>query len=75
MMCDVCGKDQARIRYLTRTYGKGAKLFIIENVPVICCSACGANYITAETAHEIARIKLHGQTFAIKREVAVAEFA
>ena len=73
--CDMCGKPTAAIRYLTRSYGKGANLFVIEHVPVVCCSACGANYITADTAHEIARIKLHRQSFAVQRPVAVAEFA
>jgi len=75
MTCDVCGKESARIRHLTRSYGKGTNLFIIENVPVVCCSQCGANYITAETAHAIARIKLHRKSFAVQRAVAVAEFA
>lgn len=74
-ICDICGKENAQIRYLTRSYGKGANLFVIENVPVVCCSACGANYITADTAHEIARIKLHRKAFAVQRPVAVAEFA
>ncbi len=73
--CDVCGKERAHVRYLTRSYGKGANLFVIENVPVVCCSACGANYITADTAHEIARIKLHRKALAVQRSVAVAEFA
>ena len=71
----MCGKPCAAIRYLSRSYGKGAKLFVIEHVPVICCSACGASYITADTAHEIARIKLHRKAFAVQRSVAVAEFA
>jgi YgiT-type zinc finger domain-containing protein len=75
IICDVCGKESAYICHLTRSYGKGAHLFVIENVPVVCCSQCGANYITAETAHEIARIKLHRKSFAVERPVAVAEFA
>jgi YgiT-type zinc finger domain-containing protein len=75
MICDVCGKEGAHIRYLTRSYGKGRNLFVIENVPVVCCSHCGANYITAETAHELARIKLHRKSLAVERPVAVAEFA
>ncbi len=73
--CDMCGNSSASIRHLTRSYGKGANLFVIENVPVVCCSECGANYMTADTAHEIARIKLHRKAFAVQRSVAVAEFA
>jgi hypothetical protein len=31
MVCDNCGKEGARIRYVTRSYGKGDNLLIIEN--------------------------------------------
>ncbi len=72
--CEICGKEQANIKYITRSYGKGANLLIIENVPEIVCANCGESYLTAETLHEIARIKLHRKSFAKKRNVAVAEF-
>lgn len=48
---------------------------MIENVPVVSCPHCGETYLTAETLHEIERIKLHRQSFASKRRVAVADFA
>lgn len=75
MVCDLCGKEGARIRRVARSYGKGERLLIIENVPVISCPHCGESYLTAETLHELERIKLHRQEFAVKRRVAVAEFA
>lgn len=75
MVCDICGKTGARIRCVTRSYGKGESLLVIENVPVVSCPHCGESYLTAETLHEIERIKLHRQNFAIKRAVAVADFA
>jgi YgiT-type zinc finger domain-containing protein len=74
MICDICGKNGARIRHVTRSYGKGAKLLVIENVPVVTCPHCGESYLTAETLHEIERIKLHRANFAVKRTVAVAVF-
>lgn len=70
----MCGKAQAQIKFITRNYGKGANLLIIENVPTVVCDGCGESYLTAETLHEIARIKLHRKSFAKKRTVAVAEF-
>jgi len=73
--CDICGKSGAQIRYVTRSYGKGANLLIIENVPVVVCPHCGESYLTAETLHEIERIKLHRRSFAKPRPVAVASFA
>jgi len=75
MICDICGKEGARIRQVTRHYGKGENLLIIENIPMVTCPHCGVSYFTADTLHEIERIKLHRQSFAEKREVAIAEFA
>ena len=72
--CDICGRDGAQIRYLTRGYGKGRNLLVIENVPVVVCAYRGESYLTAETLHELERIKLHRRTIAKPRNVAVASF-
>ena len=74
MKCDICGKNGAEIRYVTRSYGKGANLLIIENVPVVSCPNCGESYLTADTLHEIERIKVHRKNLAKLKNVAVAEF-
>lgn len=75
MICDNCGKEGARIRYITRSYGKGNDILVIENVPIISCPQCGESYVTAETLHTIERIKRERQQRAVQRSVAVAEFA
>ena len=75
MVCDICGKEGARLRRVARSYGKGEQLLIIENIPVISCPQCGESYLTAETLHEIERIKQHRQEVAVERRVAVAAFA
>jgi YgiT-type zinc finger domain-containing protein len=74
MICDICGKNGAEIHYVTRNYGKGVNLLIIENVPVVSCSHCGESYLTVETLHELERIKLHRKNLAKPRNVAVAEY-
>ena len=74
MICDICGQDGAKIRQMTRSYGKGGNLLIIENVPVVSCYNCGESYLTADTLHEIERIKLHRQCFAKERSIPVAAF-
>ena len=74
MICDICGQEGAHVRQVTRSYGKGADLLIIENVPIVNCPHCGESYLTAETLHEIERIKLHRQSFAKERSVPVAAF-
>ena len=74
MICEICGKDGARIRRITRSYGKGKDLLVIENIPVVSCPHCGESYLTAETLHEVERIKLHRKSFAVTRPVSVADF-
>ena len=75
VQCDICGHHGAKIRYVARTYGNGDTLLVIENVPVVSCPNCGESYLTADTLLEIERIKLHLQTFAEHRSVAVATFS
>jgi len=75
LICDICGKTGAKIRFVSRSYGQGETLFVIENVPVVSCPHCGESYLTAETLHEIERMKLHRQLVAEQRSVPVAVFA
>lgn len=75
MLCDICGKKGARIRRMTRTYGGGKNLLVIENVPVVSCPNCGESYLTTETLQEIERIKLHRKSLAVKRPIEVTSFA
>ena len=74
LKCDNCGKQDARIRQISRTYGSGKDLLVIEGIPLIACPNCGENYFTAETLHEIERIRLHREAFAETRRVSVARF-
>lgn len=75
MICYICGEEGARVRHVTRSYGSGEDLLVIENIPVVSCPHCGESYLTAETLHEIERIKLHRRSFAQARHVPVAVFA
>ena len=75
MVCDICGQKGVRIRRVARTYGKGKNLLVIENIPMMKCPHCGESYLTAETLHEIERLKLHRRSIAIERRVGVVSFA
>jgi YgiT-type zinc finger domain-containing protein len=75
MVCDICGKSGAHLRRVSRSYGQEAELFVIENIPIVSCPHCGESYLTAETLHEIERIKLHRRSWAQARTVAVAAYA
>ena len=71
LICDNCGSGKATICHVSQSYGQGETLFVVENVPVVSCPHCGESYLTAETLHEIERIKLHRQAIAEARPVPV----
>ena len=75
MICDNCGLEGARVRRVARAYGKGNNLLVIQDVPIVSCAHCGESYLTAETLHEIERIKVHRKSFASEQSVEVASFA
>ena len=74
IVCDVCGKKGARIRRVTRSFGRGKAAFLIESVPVVSCPSCGESYLTANTLREIERIRLHRRQLTKDRVVPVATF-
>ncbi len=74
LKCDICGEQEAQIRQVTRSYGSGKNLLVIEEIPLISCPHCGESYFTAETLHEVERIKLHRKGFAETKPVSVAKF-
>ena len=73
-LCAVCGKPGVRVRRMTRSYGRGTKLLVVENVPVFVCPHCGESYVTRDTLHALERIKVHRRRLAAQRRVAVAKF-
>jgi len=75
LVCDICGLKGATVRHVTRSYGKGSRLLVIEDIPVVICPHCGESYMTAATLHEIEKIKRRRATLASKKPVAVAVFA
>jgi len=74
MNCDICGKKAARLRRSTQVYGRGRSSYLIENVPVVSCRACGESYLTASTLKEIDRIRQRWRKLTVKRLVPVAKF-
>ncbi len=59
---------------MTRSFGSGSDLLVIEHIPMIACPHCGSSYFTAQTMHEIERIKTLRKSIAVEKPVAVAEF-
>jgi len=75
MVCDICGREGARIRRVARTYGKGRDMLVIENIPIVSCRHCGESYLTADILYEIERLKLHRKSLAVERAVEVISYA
>jgi len=49
-------------------------LLVIEGIPLWSCPRCGESYFTAQTLHEIERIKTLRKAVAVDRRVPVAAF-
>jgi YgiT-type zinc finger domain-containing protein len=63
-----------RQREVTRSFGRGPALIVIEGIPLWSCPHCGESYFTAQTLHEIERIKTLRKAVAVERPVPVAVF-
>jgi len=74
MICDICGKRGARIRRVTRSYGRGRSIFLIEGVPVVSCPKCGESYLTAATLREIERVRMHWRQLTVERKLPVTKY-
>ena len=72
--CAHCGSGKVQLKFVTRSFGKGADLLVIEGIPMWSCPSCGESYFTAQTMHELERIKALRKSVAKPRAVAVALF-
>lgn len=74
MRCDMCGADTVRVRQVTRSFGRGERLVVIENIPYVVCSRCGGRYFTASTMREIERLKTRKAAGVRRRSVPILSF-
>jgi YgiT-type zinc finger domain-containing protein len=75
ILCDLCGRPGLQTKLVTRSYGKGASLLVIEGIPLHSCPHCGETYLTADTLHEVERIRALRKAVSVVRPVPVATFA
>ena len=61
-------------RRVARTFGAGQSLLVVEGIPMWSCPHCGESYFTAQTMHELERIKALRKSVAVRKPVSVAEF-
>jgi len=72
--CAYCGSSSVHIKHVTRSFGKASALLVIEATPMWSCPSCGESYFSAQTMHEIERIKALRKSVAVSRKVPVAAF-
>lgn len=71
IVCDNCGVKAAIIERTPRIFGKGERMILVENVPVIRCSNCGESYVTQETMRELDQIRVNRHSLTERKEVVV----
>jgi len=74
MICENCGKQNAKIKKVSRSYGKGNNLFVLDNIPVIYCPDCKENMIRSKTMHEIERLKKYKKSLKPKKMIPVINY-
>ena len=74
MICDCCGKEGAVTKHVTRSLGEGAGILVVDKVPMVLCPHGGESYFTAETLHELERLKLHKANVESHRLAPVIEY-
>jgi YgiT-type zinc finger domain-containing protein len=68
-----CGRTGTQRREMTRSSGQGPTLIVIEEIPLWSCPHCGASYFTAQTLHEVERVKTLRQEEGISRRISGIE--
>jgi YgiT-type zinc finger domain-containing protein len=72
--CASCGQAGVQLRKVTRSFGHGPTLLVIESIPMLSCPQRSESYFTAQTLPEIGRIKTLRKSVAVTRHVPVAVF-
>lgn len=74
-ICSFCGVEAARLFLKNQTFGQGARLIVIENVPTYVCGNCHESYLTAEVSRAIDEVLAHPDQHTTRREISVATLA
>ena len=70
----MCGKRDAKVYRVARSCGTGARLLVVENVPVVSCLRRGGSHFTADTMTQLERVRANRKVLAKRRHVSVTAF-
>ena len=74
MICDCCGKEGAVEKNISRSFGEGKDIIVVDGIPMIICPRCGESYFTANTLQELERLKLHRENIKVNRQAPVLNY-
>ena len=74
MICDCCGKEGALTKHVSRSFCSGAEIQVVDGIPLVVCPNGGESYLTAETLHELERMKLHRRNVRTARQAPVIDY-
>lgn len=70
ILCDNCGAKAARVVKRPQVLGRGAKMILVDNLPIISCKNCSKNYMTSETIHHLNKVLMKQKKEKSERKVA-----
>ena len=53
------GESGVKRKLVTRSFGKGDHVVVIDGIPLLACPHCGESYFTADTLQEVERLRMH----------------
>lgn len=72
--CDCCGKPGVMLKRITRSFGKGDHVIVIDGIPLHVCPHCGENYFTADTLQEVERLCMHREELTVRGTAPVLSY-
>jgi YgiT-type zinc finger domain-containing protein len=60
---------------VTRSFGKGDRLIVVEDIPYLFCPRCGERYFTAATLQAVEQIKGRKSGSIQRRPIPVVSFS
>ena len=73
--CDCCGETGVMLKHITRSFGKGDQVVVIDAIPLHVCPHCGESYFTADTLQEIERLRMHRAALTARSMAPVLSYA
>jgi YgiT-type zinc finger domain-containing protein len=72
LKCAICGEQAAHVVLTPKVFGRGEKMVLIEDIPVINCRNCGSQYVDGPTMDAIDAIRKNPKAYSVRRTLDAA---